>query len=230
MLTWFWHIYISWRRCNFLLYLLYWFFYIYNRYNKANSNYLKSYDPKEEPKHIIYLEANNLYGYAVPKFLPVSGFKYIDLNGFDLNRYTSNSSQACVLEVDLEYPKELHKIHNYYHFAPGKTGIKRKILSEFQLKTANLYNIPIGSIKKLVSYFDDKINKYSKQWIRWISLRLSDCKNYYLKNYLKKIFCHVYCFNFHSSQNNFFVTHTRFEKSKELKKHNRRTNANSMAS
>ena len=111
-----------------------------------------------------------------------------------------------------------------------KQELKEKILSEFQLKTVNLYNIPIGSIKKLVSCFDDKINKYSKQWIRWISLRLSDCKNYYLKNYLKKIFCHVYCFNFHSSQNNFFVTHTRFEKSKELKKHNRRTNANSMAS
>ena len=44
-----------------------------------------------------------------------------------------------------------------------KQELKEKILSEFQLKTANLYNIPIGSIKKLVSYFDDKINKYSKQ-------------------------------------------------------------------
>ena len=38
--------------------------YISNKYNKANNKYLKSYDPKEESKHIIYLDANNLYGYS----------------------------------------------------------------------------------------------------------------------------------------------------------------------
>ena len=41
------------------------------------------------------------------KFLPTSGFKWIDLNEFDLNKYTSNSSKGCVLEVDLEYSKEI---------------------------------------------------------------------------------------------------------------------------
>ena len=46
-----------------------------NRYSKANSNYLKHYDPNKELKHIIYLDANNLYGYAMSKFLPTSGFK-----------------------------------------------------------------------------------------------------------------------------------------------------------
>ena len=48
---------------------------ISNRYIKANNKYLKSYDPKEESKHVIYLDANNLYGYAISKFLPTSGFK-----------------------------------------------------------------------------------------------------------------------------------------------------------
>ena len=63
-----------------------------NRYSKANKKYLKSYDPKQDSKHIIYL------------------FTYIrvDSSGqfpkeFDLNKYTSNSSKVCVLEVDLEY-------------------------------------------------------------------------------------------------------------------------------
>ena len=37
--------------------------YISNRYSKANKKYLKSYDPKQESKHIAYLGANNLYGY-----------------------------------------------------------------------------------------------------------------------------------------------------------------------
>ena len=44
--------------------------YISNRYSKANNEYLKSYDPKQESKHITYLDANNLYGYVMPKLLP----------------------------------------------------------------------------------------------------------------------------------------------------------------
>ena len=53
--------------------------YISNRYSKANNKYLKSYDAKEESKHIIYLDANSLYDYKMSKFLPTSGFKRIDL-------------------------------------------------------------------------------------------------------------------------------------------------------
>ena len=49
--------------------------YISNRYCRANSKYLKSYDPKQESKHITYLDANNLYGYAMSKFFPTSRFK-----------------------------------------------------------------------------------------------------------------------------------------------------------
>ena len=49
--------------------------YISNRCSKANNSYLKSYDPKQESKHIIYLDRNNLYGYGMPKFLPTNGFK-----------------------------------------------------------------------------------------------------------------------------------------------------------
>ena len=37
-------------------------FYISKRYSTANNKYLKSYDPKQESKHIIYLDANNLHG------------------------------------------------------------------------------------------------------------------------------------------------------------------------
>ena len=81
--------------------------YIYNRYSKANNKYLKSCDPKQESKHIIYLDAHNLYDYAMPKFLPASGFKWIDPKELDLNKYTSKSSEECVLEVNLVCRKEL---------------------------------------------------------------------------------------------------------------------------
>ena len=111
---------------------------------------MKSYDPKEESKYIIYLDANNLHGYEMPKFLPTSGFKWIDPKGFYFNGYTSNSSKGCVLEVDLEYSKELQKLYSDYPLAPDRIEIKRKMLSDYQLKIADHYNIPIGNEKKLV--------------------------------------------------------------------------------
>ena len=73
-----------------------------------------------------------------------------------MNNYTSNSSKGCVLEVDLEYPKELLELHNDYPLAPDKIEIKRDMLSDYQLKIADLYNIPIGNVKKLVPNFFDK--------------------------------------------------------------------------
>ena len=81
---------------------------------------MKSYDPKQELKHIMYLDANNLCGYAMSKFLPTSGFKWIDPKEFDLNKYTSNSSKGWILEVDLECPKELRELDNDYPLAPDK--------------------------------------------------------------------------------------------------------------
>ena len=59
--------------------------YMSNR-NKANNKCMKSYDPKQESKHIIYSDASNFYGYSMSKFLPTSGFKWIDPKEFDLNK------------------------------------------------------------------------------------------------------------------------------------------------
>ena len=53
----------------------------------------------------------------MPIIFTTGRFKWIDHKEFDLNRYTSNSSKVCVLEVDLEYPKELRELHNDYPFA-----------------------------------------------------------------------------------------------------------------
>ena len=60
------------------------------------------------------------------------------------------------LEVDLEYPKELHKLHNNYTLAPDKLEMKKEKLSDYQLKIADGYNISIGNVKNLVRNFFDK--------------------------------------------------------------------------
>ena len=84
-------------------------------------------------------------------FLPTSGYKWMDPKEFDLNKYTSN-----ILKADLEYSNELQELHNDYPLALDKTIIKREMLSEYQLKIADLQNTPIGNVKKLVPNFFDK--------------------------------------------------------------------------
>ena len=97
--------------------------YNFNRHSKANNKYLKSYDPKQESKHIIYLDADNLHGYAMSRFLPTSGFKSINHKEFGLQKYTSCSSKGCVLEVDIEYPKR--ESYNDYPLFPEKIEMKK---------------------------------------------------------------------------------------------------------
>ena len=127
---------------------------IANRYTKANNKCLKSYDPKQEPKHITYLNAKKLYGYAMSKLLLKSGYKWIDSKEFNLNKNASNSLKGCVLE----YHIELREKHNYYPLAPDKIEIKRQMLSEYQINITDLYNIPIDNAKRLVpNFFDKKI-------------------------------------------------------------------------
>ena len=89
-------------------------------------------------------------------FFQKSGLEWVDSKEFDLNKYTSNSSKGCAFEVDLEYCQELRELHNDYHLAPDKMEIKREMLSEYQLKIIDLYNVPIGNIKKMMSNFFDK--------------------------------------------------------------------------
>ena len=71
--------------------------YLFFEKGKSSKKYLKPYDPKKESKHYIYLDANNLYGYAVSIFLGTGGFKWIDPKKLDFNAYTSDSSKSCVL-------------------------------------------------------------------------------------------------------------------------------------
>ena len=144
---------------------------------------MKSYDPKKKSKHIIYSDANNLHGYAMFKFLPMSSFKWLDPKEFDLNKCTSNSSKGCALEVDLEYSIKLQELHNDYPLAPDKIEIKRKMLSDYQLNIADLYYILIGNVKRLVPNFFDK----EKNVIHYENLQLYLRLGLKLKTYISCI-------------------------------------------
>ena len=89
------------------------------------------------------------------KFLLTSEFKWIDPKEFDLNKYTNNSLKGCVLEIDLEYPKELHELHSDYLLVPDEIEIKREMLSQYQLNIADLYNIRFNNVINLLPNFFD---------------------------------------------------------------------------
>ena len=61
-----------------------------------------------------------------------------------------------ILEVDLEYPQELHDLHNDYPLAPEKTKVSSGMLSEYCKKIADKYNISIGLVNKLIPTLRDK--------------------------------------------------------------------------
>ena len=98
-------------------------FFIAKRYSKANNKYIKSYDSSKKSKFIMYLDANNLYDWVMSQYLPCGRFKWSnqkEINNFCFDSISENSSIGYILEVDLEYPSELHDLHNDYPLAPEK--------------------------------------------------------------------------------------------------------------
>ena len=112
---------------------------ISKRYAEANNKYMKDYDPDEESTYIQYLDANNLYGWAMSQSLPTHGFKWMrDLTKetvMDIlekaNHSMSNRGRkGYIFEVDLEYPSNLWESHNDYPLAPEKmivNGVEKLI-------------------------------------------------------------------------------------------------------
>ena len=116
---------------------------ISKRYAEANNKYMKSYNPEKESSFIQYLDANNLYGWAMSQQLPTHGFKWmcdLTVEGVisileKVNHSMSNiGKKGYIFEVDLEYPTKLWKKHNDYPLAPEKINVDgvEKLISHFK--------------------------------------------------------------------------------------------------
>ena len=133
--------------------------YITNRYSKANNKYMKDYNKDKPSKYIMYLDANNLYGWAMSQYLPTGGFKWLKKNkidNLDLGKYNEQSKKGLILEVDLEYPNELHDIHNDYPLAPEKVKVTENMLSNYCKRIADKYSISTGLVHKLIPTLSNK--------------------------------------------------------------------------
>ena len=133
--------------------------YIANRHGKANYKYMKEYDEKAPSKYIMYLDANNLYGWAMSQYLPTGNFRWMtdnEINKINLGKYKADGRKGLILEVDLEYPQELHDLHNDYPVCPEKVRVSNVMLSGYCKKIAEKCNISIGLVSKLIPMLRDK--------------------------------------------------------------------------
>ncbi|GFY22677.1 uncharacterized protein TNCV_2179381 [Trichonephila clavipes] len=90
-----------------------------NRYAIANNRYMSNFNKDDEIKYLMYLDANNLYGYAMSKYLPLKDFVWSDndLTEQDILNLSDESDVGYILEVDLEYPSDLHDKHSDFPLA-----------------------------------------------------------------------------------------------------------------
>ncbi|KAL9979619.1 hypothetical protein ACROYT_G017302 [Oculina patagonica] len=133
--------------------------YIANRYGKANNKYMKKYNEKAPSKYLMYKDANNLYGFAMSQYLPTGGFRWLTQKQIDetnLAKYKEDSNKGLILEVDLEYPNELHNLHNDYPLGAEKVKVTKDMLSDYCKTIAEKYNISTGLVHKLIPTLNNK--------------------------------------------------------------------------
>ena len=131
-----------------------------HRYAKANNKYMKNYNNNEESSYIRYLDANNLYGWAMSKKLPVNRFKWIDnnetagpiINEDFIKSYDENDNKGYIFEVDVKYPKRLLELHSDLPFLSERMKInkcKKRVCNLFNKKK---YVAHINTLKQALNH------------------------------------------------------------------------------
>ena len=164
------------------------------RYASANNKYMPNFNRKQIISYLMYLDANNLYGYAMIKRLPIDSFKWIDnLEKFTsdfIKNYDEDSDTGYLLEVDIEYPKKLHEAHRDLPFLSIK---KEKLITTLEdkeshvvriqaLKQALLYGLELKKAHRVISFRQEA---WLKPYIDKNTRLRKDAKNKFEKDSFK---------------------------------------------
>ena len=127
-----------------------------HRHVEANDRYMKNYNKNVPASYLEYLDANNLYGWAMCKKLPVDNFRWTeDLDMYTQNfikNYDENSDYGSILEVDIEYPKTLWDLHKDLPFLAERAklrNVEKLITSEDDKEN---YVVHISALKKALNH------------------------------------------------------------------------------
>ena len=133
---------------------------ISKRYARANNPLVEGYDPTKPRTWIKGFDANNLYGWAISQYLPLSDFEWVDLEELEKIDWLAQEDEqdkGYFVKVDLEYPVHLHDSHNDYPLAPQRIQVRSEWVSNKMLDIKANYKIPRGeSNTKLIPNLMDK--------------------------------------------------------------------------
>ena len=130
-----------------------------HRYAKANNKYMKNYDKDIISSYLMYLDANNLYGWQISQKLPVNGFtwakKFSKFSEIFIRNYNENSDKQYFLKVVVDYPKKLFNLHKDLPFLPERKKVNK--------------------VEKLIYNIEDKEKCYAYKSLKtslksWISI------------------------------------------------------------
>ncbi|XP_051161514.1 uncharacterized protein LOC127281705 [Leptopilina boulardi] len=169
-----------------------------NRYASANNPYMEKFNENEETKYIMYYDANNLYGWGMVQPLPYGGFEWVKVtDNFDFN-IPDDSPFGYILEVDLNYPKELHDTHSdlpfcSVHSNPPSESKQSKLLTTLEpkrkyiihyrvLKQVLTNGLELVKIHRAMKF---KQSTWLKPYIDFNTTRRANAKNEFEKNLFK---------------------------------------------
>ena len=146
---------------------------VFKRFAKANNKFMKNFDPAKKSKFLVYLDANNLYGWAMSQPLPVGDFAWMSKEELqNWEKFVLEEGKGCILEVDLEYPRELHDLHNDFPLAPEVLELggckkltqnlrdkKEMVLHGRNLKQVLSLGMKLKSIKRGISFSEKPFMK-----------------------------------------------------------------------
>ena len=158
---------------------------------------MKNYNDKEDERYLIYLDINNLYGFSMVQSLPIGGFVWISDVNSNFWDVPQDSKVGYFLEVDLEYPRELHDQHKDLPFcsehmaAPGSKQKKlmttlydknRYVLHHCALQQALQYGLVLKKIHRAIKFNQ---SPWLKSYIEFNNSKRAESKNEFEKLFYK---------------------------------------------
>lgn len=175
------------------------------RHAVANHKYLDDYDSSKPSEYLMYLDVNNLYGYAMSHSLPYGGFKWLDdFNHLDISNIPSDSPTGYILEVDLDYPAIHHDKHNDFPFCAenGMLGSmkvnkllgtlyskKNYVIHYRTLQQCLKHGLVLTKIHRVLTFHQ---SEWLKQYIDLNNTHRTNAKNDFEKNFFKLLNNAVY--------------------------------------
>ena len=178
------------------------------RHSKVNNKYMKNYDKDITSSYLAYLDANNLYGWAMSQKLPVNGFKWVEksrLSRFNqrfIKNYNKNSDIGYFLEVDIDYPKELLNLHKDLPFLAERKKVNKCEKLICSIEDKQKYVVHIRALKQALNHGlilkqVHKVIKFNqrawlKPYIHMNTEKRMEAKNEFENNFFKPMINSVF--------------------------------------